>query len=138
MPSIILKTTSRFLLILMLLFSIWVLLRGHNAPGGGFIAGLVASSAFSLYLIAHGPAKLRKILLIDLHYWLSIGLLLTLLSGIIGLFNHQSFLTGKWLPTFILKNIPINLGTPLLFDLGIFFTIVGSVMLIILSLEEIR
>lgn len=133
MTSIILYTASRFLLTLMLLFSLWVLFRGHNAPGGGFIAGLISASAFALYLIAHGPKKLRQLVHINLFLLLSIGLSLTLISGLIGIFSQKPFLTGTWL---VLKPLHLSLGTPLLFDVGIYLVVLSGILIMLLSLEE--
>ncbi|HYI68762.1 MAG TPA: MnhB domain-containing protein [Skermanella sp.] len=65
MDSLILRTATRLLLSLMLLFSFFILLRGHNEPGGGFIGGLIAASAFALHSIAFGPRALRDLLVFD-------------------------------------------------------------------------
>ena len=62
MVSIILATASRYLLPLMLIFSFFLLLRGHNEPGGGFVGGLVAAAAYALYLIANGIEEAKKLL----------------------------------------------------------------------------
>ena len=62
MFSIILSTASRYLLPLMLIFSFFLLLRGHNEPGGGFVGGLVAAAAYALYLIANGVEEAKKLL----------------------------------------------------------------------------
>ena len=56
MNSLILNTATRFLVALMLVFSIYLLWRGHNEPGGGFVGGLIAAIGFALYAIAYGPA----------------------------------------------------------------------------------
>lgn len=129
MNSIILETAAKYLLILILAFSLWVLFRGHNAPGGGFIGGLMAASAFSLHLIAYGARKLKRLLLIELPVVLSLGLVFMIGSGLIGLFYHQPFLTSVWLRS-------IKLGTPLLFDMGVYLIVVTSILLIIYALEE--
>lgn len=60
MKSIIFRTVAPFLAGLMMLFSIFVLLRGHNEPGGGFIGGLIAVSALAIYGIAHGVETVRR------------------------------------------------------------------------------
>ena len=62
MNSIILRTATRFMLPLLILFSIVVLLRGHNQPGGGFVGGLLATSAFALYAMAFGVPAMHRIL----------------------------------------------------------------------------
>lgn len=133
MNSIILRTTTKFLLLLMLIFSIFTLLRGHNEPGGGFAGGLIAASGFSLYLIAFGPQAIRKLLRFNFRYYIAAGLTCTLVSGMLGLFMQQAFLTGKWIE---IKAIHLTLGTPLLFDLGVYLVVIGSILKVIISLEE--
>lgn len=135
MNSLILKTATKFLLALMLLFSIFILFRGHNEPGGGFIAGLITGSAFALYVMAYGPVATRKLIHIDLRYLLSFGLSCALLSGLIGLFNGKPFLTGTWLKTTI-GNTVIKIGTPLLFDIGVYVVVVAAILMVIFALEE--
>nr|WP_272210620.1 MnhB domain-containing protein [Marinicella sp. W31]MDC2876521.1 MnhB domain-containing protein [Marinicella sp. W31] len=60
MNTLIFRTAAPFLSALMMLFSIFVLLRGHNAPGGGFIGGLIAASAIAIFGIASGVAAVRR------------------------------------------------------------------------------
>lgn len=129
MDSIILRTATKFLLVLMLVVSLVTLFRGHNEPGGGFVGGLIAASAFSLYLIAYGAEATRRLLPINLRYIIATGMICTLVAGIIPLFYGQPFLTGKWLPS-------IALGTPLLFDVGVYLVVVGAILMIVLALEE--
>lgn len=138
MSSLILRTASVFLLALILIFSAWILLRGHNSPGGGFIAGLMTASAFALYLIAHGAARLRRILFLKLEIMLGLGLLSALGSGFVGLLTGRPFLTTEWTRTFYFKSVPLTFGTPLLFDFGIYLVVVSSVLIMILALKEIR
>lgn len=138
MSSLILRTASIFLLALILIFSVWILLRGHNSPGGGFIAGLMTASAFALYLIAHGAARLRRILFLKLEVMLGVGVLSALGSGFIGLFRGKPFLTAEWTRTFYFKSMSLTFGTPLLFDCGIYLVVVSSVLIMILALKEIR
>ncbi|ASQ45748.1 Na+/H+ antiporter subunit B [Legionella clemsonensis] len=131
MNSLILQTAARFLLILMLLFSFWVLLRGHNSPGGGFIGGLIAASAFALYLIAYGVRQFKILLIIELPIILGLGLMCILVSGLIPLLHGKLFLTGIWY-----SFLSVNIGSPLLFDLGIYFVVVSSILIILYALEK--
>ncbi len=135
MNSIILKTASKFLLVLMLLFSIFILFRGHNLPGGGFIAGLITASAYAVYLMAHGPVEARKLILIDLRFSLAIGIGCALLSGLMSCFTGKYFLGGNWIG-FSLSHAQIKVGTPLLFDIGVYITVVTSILMIMFGLEE--
>ncbi|MEQ9246742.1 MAG: MnhB domain-containing protein, partial [Nitratireductor sp.] len=62
MRTLIFRTVAPYLTSLMILFSVFVLLRGHNEPGGGFIGGLIAASAFAIYGIACGVSPVRRAL----------------------------------------------------------------------------
>jgi len=74
--SLILSTATRLLLPLLLMFSIFLLLRGHNEPGGGFVGGLVAAAAFALHAIAYSVAATRRLLIIDPRALIGTGLLI--------------------------------------------------------------
>ncbi len=134
MFSIILTTASRYLLPLMLMFSFFLFLRGHNEPGGGFVGGLMAAAAYTLYLIANGLPEAKKLLKADPIKLIAIGLLLALLSGFISIAFGENFMTGIWSDDIfpIIKKI----GTPLLFDLGVFFLVLGITLTIIFALAE--
>lgn len=134
MTSIILSVASRFLLPLLLLFSVFVLFRGHNEPGGGFIGGLVAAAAFALYAIAFGVEHAKKSLRVDPRYLIAVGLFFAIGSGIFPLLFGLPFMTGLW------SNIQLpvmgKLGTPLLFDVGVYLVVVGITLLIVFTLAE--
>lgn len=134
MTSYILTTATRFLLPLLLLFSIFLLVRGHNDPGGGFVGGLVAASAFALYTIAYTVQDARKILRVRPRMLLATGLLLAAASGALSLATGNPFMTGMWAPF----EIPAlgKVGTPLLFDVGVYLVVVGVVLSIVFSLAE--
>jgi len=132
--SILLSAAARYLMPLMLVFSVFLLIRGHNEVGGGFVGGLVATSALMLYAIALSPAALRKLLPVEPHVLVSAGLISTLISGLIPMLAGQPFMTGLWL-----KNpIPVigKVGTPLLFDTGVYLVVIGVVTWILLTLAE--
>jgi len=134
MNSLILSTATRLLLPLLLLFSIFLLLRGHYEPGGGFVGGLTASAAFSLVLFGFGLEEARRVLWASPISWIATGLTLALTAGLIPLLFGKPFLTGVW-PNI---DIPIvgNIGTPLLFDIGVYAVVVGVVTLIVFELAE--
>ena len=69
---------------LLLLFAVFLLLRGHNQPGGGFVGGLVVASSFVLYSIAFGVDAARRALLVTPSTLLGVGLLVALTSGLPG------------------------------------------------------
>lgn len=136
MTSLILKTTARYLMPLLLLFSIFLFQRGHNEPGGGFAGGLVAAAAFALYSIAFSAAEARRVLRVKPRWLIGTGLLIALASGLIGLLSGQPFLTGLW-GYFHLPGLDkVDAGTPVLFDLGVYLTVMGVTLTIIFALEE--
>jgi len=134
--SLILSTASRLLLPLFLVFSIFILLRGHNEPGGGFVGGLIAAAAFALHAIAYDVEKTRTLLAIDTRSLIVLGLLLAMSSGMISLFLGEPFLTGQWMKVSFWPIGELDLGTPLFFDIGVYLTVVGVTLTIVLSLAE--
>lgn len=132
MTSIILNATHRLLAGLLLIFSIFLLLRGHNLPGGGFAGGLVASCAFVLQALASGVKSARKLLILDPVTIIATGLFVALCSGLSGAIGGFPFLTGLWDKT----PVPLigKLGTPLLFDIGVYLVVGGICCLIVFSL----
>jgi multicomponent Na+:H+ antiporter subunit B len=134
MNSVILSATNRLLSGLLILFSIFLLLRGHNLPGGGFAGGLVASCAFVLQALTSGVTSARKLLVFDPRTIIAVGLFVALLSGLPGMIDGLPFLTGMWDKT----PLPIvgKLGSPLWFDLGVYIVVGGICCLIVFSLGE--
>ena len=135
MSTLIFRTLAPFLAALMILFSIFVTLRGHNDPGGGFIGGLIAASAFAMYGIAVGEKYVRRALYFHPLSLAAFGLLLSATSGLLSVFVHMPFLTSQWaFPK--LFGVEVALSTPLFFDIGVYFVVLGSITSIALKLEE--
>lgn len=134
MGSLILSTTIRLILPLLLLFSVYLLLRGHNAPGGGFVGGLVASISFVLYFFATNVTKARQALRIDPRMLIGIGLLIAVSSATLSLFMDKPFMTGLWGKTIL----PVvgKLGTPVFFDVGVDMVVLGVMLTIVFTLAE--
>ncbi len=134
MNSIILSTVSRLLTGLMLVFSVFLLLRGHNLPGGGFAGGLVAAAAFVLHALASGVASARRLLVFDPRTIMGAGLAVALGSGLAALVPGLPFLTGLWSKT----PLPVigKLGTPLVFDAGVYLVVLGVTCLAVFTLGE--
>lgn len=135
MNSIILSSAARFVTPLLLVFSIFALLRGHNDPGGGFIGGLIAAAALGLCVLSDGVARVRAVLRCSPRTLLAVGLIIALCSGLIGLFAHEPFLKGLWV------GIPTPLGTakvgtPILFDIGVYLVVLGTVLTFIFTLAR--
>lgn len=134
MYSLILATAARGLMPLLLVFSVFVLLRGHNEPGGGFIGGLCAAAAFALYALAHDAAAVRRLLRVEPTRLMAAGLATALGAGLSGLLVGRPFLSGLWDDT----PLPVlgKLGTPVVFDVGVYLVVVGVVLSILLPLLE--
>ena len=135
MTSSILQTATRVLLPLLLLFALFLLFRGHNAPGGGFVAGLVVAAAFVLHAMAYGMAASRQALLVPPPLLLPLGLSVAVVSGVPAVVSGQPFMTGVW-TTVSAGPIRLALGTPLLFDIGVFLVVIGVVLTIVFTLAD--
>lgn len=131
----ILETTARLLLPVFLIFSVFLLLRGHDLPGGGFTGGLVASAGIALYMLAYGPRAVRRMLQVDLKPLIGAGLGVALLSTLFGVFGGKSFFTGVW-GSFAIGSHKVKIGTPFFFDLGVYFVVVGVAMTVLLARME--
>ena len=127
MISVILRTATRFLQPLLLLFSFLLLMVGHNEPGGGFAGGLVAAAAFLLHALAYGVDSARRELIVDPRVLVGLGLLVAAGSGIVALVAGAPLLTGLWRG---------GLGTPLFFDVGVYLVVVGAALMMVFALME--
>jgi multicomponent Na+:H+ antiporter subunit B len=136
MISLILQTATRYLLTLLLLFSVFLLLRGHNEPGGGFVGGLVCAAAFTLYAIAYDVAAARRMLRVEPRTLIGVGLSLAVLSGMLAWLAGRPFFTALWFSPRGEEGFTV--GSPLLFDIGVYLTVVGATLTIVLALAEER
>jgi multicomponent Na+:H+ antiporter subunit B len=136
MTSTILQTATRVLMPLLLLFAVFLLLRGHNQPGGGFVGGLVVASSFVLYSIAFGVDAGRRALLVRPATLLGVGPLVALTSGLPAVITGQPFMTAQWTEV-PLGETTVALGTPLVFDAGVFLAVIGVVLTIVFTLAEV-
>lgn len=128
-PSIILKTVARWAASSMFLFSLFLYYRGHNAPGGGFIAGLMACGGMVLVLYAYGKKELQRWLVFSPASWVIVGLSCAYLSALWGLVISGSFFKGIWIQVPLLEKI----GTPMLFDFGVMAVVIGMFTKILLA-----
>ena len=131
MNSIILKTITRLILAWMMIFSWWVLLRGHNAPGGGFIAGLIAAAAFSLYLLAYGLECLLDRIYFSPFAWLAAGLSLMLASSLFG-----ACISSPVLSIVAFHSFKQWLNSAVLFDIGVYLVVCFSIVCMLIALER--
>src|SRR3990167_246610 len=136
MTSLILRTTAPLLEVLLVLFSLFLLLRGHNEPGGGFSGGLLAAAAFSLRALAHGVESARRTLRFHPIGIMASGLSIALLSGCLGWWRRGAFLSGNWMLLDIGNQRAIKLGTPFLFDIGVYLIVLGFAVMVIFTLME--
>ncbi len=134
MNSLIFSTMLRYLIPTLWVVALWLLLRGHNNPGGGFIAGLVAASTIILRTLDSGWKSLSPRLRDNLFPLAGVGLGISILSGIFSMVIGNPFMTGRWTTLF-----GIEMGTPQLFDVGVFvvvFTVVVSCTGLLLEEED--
>jgi len=131
MRSVILKTATRLVSALVMVLAVYLLWRGHHAPGGGFIAALVAATGFALVALSEGPAAVRQGLRLRPPHMMGAGLGLALGSGVLGMLAQRPFLSGVWWPP-----SGVVVGTPLLFDTGVFLVVLGAILAVLLALEE--
>lgn len=135
LPSLIFETTARLFFVLMVVMSVVVLFRGHNEPGGGFIGGLIASAGFAVLALARGVDLVRRRLVLHPIVWLGIGLVLGIVSGVPGLITDASFLTHQW-ATLPLGFTELKVGTTMIFDLGVYMVVVGSILAFLIRVQE--
>ena len=133
----ILAMISQSLLPLALLVSFYIFLRGHNMPGGGFIAGLITSVAIIQQYIAHGVNWITPRIKVDYQILIALGVLIAALTGIGSWFFDRPFMT-TWFDYFDIPMIgEIELASALIFDLGVYLTVVGATLLILANLGKL-
>jgi multicomponent Na+:H+ antiporter subunit A len=124
--AFVLGFASPLLFWLLGVLSVAVLLRGHNEIGGGFVGGLTAALAFAVVALARGVGRARERLRWHPLALAGTGLLLAVASGLPGLAAHGDFLEHVWVEL-DLFGVPLKQGTALLFDLGVYLAVLGSV-----------
>ncbi|MEO9077569.1 MAG: Na+/H+ antiporter subunit B [Gelidibacter sp.] len=135
MKTIILRTASNYLLPLLLLFSLFILLRGHYLPGGGFVGGLIASIAFVLHAFANGLENTKHLLRFHPGFLMPVGLLVAFFAGISPMIlSELPFMTGIWFEEPI--SVVGMVGSALFFDIGVYLVVIGVSLTIIFSITE--
>lgn len=129
MNTLIFRAMAPVIAVAMILFSIVILLRGHNDPGGGFIGGLIAASAAAIYGMACGVGEVRRVLRFNPIGYAGFGIVLSCVVGLISLLFSVPFMTALWLPGYVF-------GVPGAFDIGVYFAVFGTMTAIVLALED--
>lgn len=135
---LMLRVAARVVLPLALVVTLYIFMRGHNMPGGGFIAGLITAVALVLQYMAMGQTRAEVLL----HAaggrrfvrWIGMGLGIAGLTGAGALVLGQPFLTSAHGHPFVPLLGELPLATAALFDLGVYITVVGSTLLTIATL----
>lgn len=132
--SLILRTVAKVMLPVLLLISLFLLVRGHNLPGGGFIGGLLGAAAIILQIVAVGPERARATVPVDYVRLAAFGVIFAALWGLPGLIAGRPYMLAFWLA----EPIPGigKLGTPVLFDIGVYLAVIGVTAQLALVLAE--
>ncbi|MCA1930083.1 monovalent cation/H+ antiporter subunit A [Rheinheimera sp.] len=132
----LLAVVSQALLPLALLVSVYIFFRGHNLPGGGFVAGLITAIAIILQYVAQGVDWVKQRLTLEYHRLVAAGVLISALTGAASWLFERPFLTS-WFDYFQLPLLgEIELASAIAFDLGVYLTVVGSTLMILANLGK--
>lgn len=134
--SLIFRSATRLLVPVLLLFSFYLLVEGHHAPGGGFSGGLIGAGSFALLALAFGIRSARSALPAEPPALIGVGLATALASGLVPVAAGGSFLEGRWWTLPLPGDASFDLGTPLLFEVGIYLVVLGAVLSILFELEK--
>ena len=137
MNSVILRAGARLLVGILLVFSVFMLLRGHNEPGGGFIGGLLGAVGFIVYAISCSTAEAREALRVPPEKIALFGLGVALISGLASMLFDSDPFTGQWLflgASGDDKGLPLS--TVLVFDIGVYLVVMGAILALVFALEE--
>ena len=133
---LLVQTVSQAILPLALMVSAYIFLRGHNLPGGGFIAGLITAAAMILQYMANGVDWVKHRFNYNYQTLASVGVMIALATGVGSWFFGYNFLTS-W---FTYVNWPIvgkfEVATAILFDLGVYLTVIGATLMILANFGQ--
>ncbi len=136
MNSIILQIAARYLKWILLVFAVLALFRGHNHPGGGFIGGLMAGLAIVYRGFAYNAFQVKEELKDRPERYIALGLGIIVFSFIPSLIKGATLMTGLWITLPLPFSEGLKLGTPFLFDVGVFFTVIGVTLMFVFSLTQ--
>ncbi|HET8698757.1 MAG TPA: hydrogen gas-evolving membrane-bound hydrogenase subunit E, partial [Gammaproteobacteria bacterium] len=127
---------GRLLLPFGALVSLYFLLRGHNAPGGGFVGGLVMATAFIVQYMVSGTIWVESRLRIHPQLWVGLGLVLALAAGVAAWASSQPFLSALTLDLHVPLVGAVHLSTVLVFDFGVYMLVIGATVLMLVALAH--
>ncbi|CEI84218.1 Na(+)/H(+) antiporter subunit B [Oceanobacillus oncorhynchi] len=134
--NMMLQTLTRLIILIVLSFSIYLLLAGHNSPGGGFIGGLMTASAILILYLSFGLNSIKKVIRLDYIKIIGIGLLFASVTGVVSMVFGFPYLK-QFFDYFRLPILgEVELTTALPFDLGVYFVVLASALAIILTIAE--
>ena len=138
MNSIIFTAAARILVALLFVFSLFMLLRGHHLPGGGFIGGLIGAVSFIVYSLARGPAEARQAMRMSPEAIAAIGLGIALLSGMVSFFMGDPLFTGQWywVGGDSYETAAFSINSVLVFDVGVYLVVLGGILSLTYAFEE--
>jgi len=136
MNSVILQLAARYVRWMLLIFALVALIRGHNYPGGGFIGGLLAGLALIYDGFAFDYTRISKKQKINPVSYIGVGLLMILISMLFGILSGDVLMKGIWISLDLPLLGQLKLGTPFIFDIGVFFVVIGITIMFFLSLKR--
>jgi len=133
----IMQTLTRLLFPLMLMVAVFIFIRGHNLPGGGFIAGLIAAVALIVQYLANGIAWTAERLKVEMHKVIGMGLLIATVTGLVAMGLGYPFLTTTY--TYLTWPVvgKFEVASAIAFDLGVFLVVVGSTVMSLVQLGKL-
>ncbi len=138
MNSIIFTAGARILVALTFVFSLFMLLRGHHLPGGGFIGGLIGAISFIIYALACGSAEARQALRVSPEGLAMVGLGIALLAGLVSFVFGDPFFTGQWywVGGDSYETAAFSINSVLVFDIGVYLVVLGGILSLAFAFEE--
>ena len=136
MNSLILRWSVRVLTPPILVLSLWLLLRGHDAPGGGFIGALAAGAAVVLRYMVQGIEGVRRMLPVQAATLLAAGLVIASGIGFAGLLLGTAFLQGGIAKLELGSVLQLKLTVSLVFDVGVYLVVLGMIVTVVYALGE--
>ncbi len=125
MSSMVFRTAVRLILPLTFLFGAYMGLKGHNEPGGGFVAGLIFAVAFMLYMMSDGPEAYRRLVPVHPRMIIFIGLVFALATALVPMALGYPFLTSHVRDIVLPSGESIHFSSVLFFDIGVTLVVVG-------------